>query len=48
MDFTKGLAQLKNRANGQIDSEAITLKNIYDKIRKELSDFVSSSGGAYK
>lgn len=48
MVFTVGLNQLKNRLNQQISNEVVTLKNTFDKIRDDLSSYVSASGGAYK
>lgn len=48
MEFTVGLNQLKNRLNQQISNEVVTLKNTFDKIRDDLSSYVSASGGAYK
>lgn len=48
MVFTVGLNQLKNRLNQQISNEVVTLKNTFDKIRDDLSSYVSASRGAYK
>ena len=48
MDFNIGLGKLKNSVNNQLNKDINTYKNLYDKIKGDISKYVSASGGAYK
>lgn len=48
MDFSVGLNQLKEKISQQINKEVVSFSESLDRIRVDLQNFVSASGGAYK